>query len=248
VAANVLTYGTGALNIDGCRIGAGQDYRDKCASVVGLSSNRNGDAYGEWTGERADSAHDAGRWPPNVLLSEDAAAEMDRQSGVLKSGAWNGVVNKARGFDVAGAKPGERVREDRLADSGGASRFFPVFRYEAKADTASRPRLPDGTAWPTVKPVPLMRWLLRLVTPPGGTVLDPFAGTGPTGEAAIIEGFDAILLDKDPQAIALTRVRLAKPMQPLMFAAEPTEPQQATVAKPAPASTQDSLFDLGWSA
>ena len=71
-----------------------------------------------------------------------------------------------------------------------------------------------------------MRHLVRLVTPPGGVVGDFFCGTGPTGEAAIIEGFNAILSDKDPQAIALTRVRLAKPIQPLMFA-EPGQPSEA---------------------
>ena len=70
-----------------------------------------------------------------------------------------------------------RMRSPSGANSGGASRFFPVFHYEAKADTASRPRLPDGTTWPTVKPVPLIRWLLRLVVPPGGTVGDFFCGT-----------------------------------------------------------------------
>jgi len=245
VAANVLTHGTGALNIDACRIGAGQDYRDKCASVVGLASNRNGDAYGEWTGECADSANDAGRWPPNVLLSGAAAVEMDRQSGASIS-----RVGRPR----ASARPGDGYGMTHTGaeygDEGGASRFFPVFRYEAKADAASRPRLPDGTAWPTVKPVPLMRWLVRLVTPPGGVVGDFFCGTGTTGEAAIIEGFDAILLDKDPQAIALTRARLAKPIQPLMFGTDPGEQARPLAAsKPPPVPDgQDSLFDLGESA
>ena len=85
-------------------------------------------------------------------------------------------------------------------DSGGASRFFPVFRYEAKAASTERPRLEDGTSWPTVKPVALPSWLIRLITPPGGTVLDLFAGTGPTAEACIIEGFKCVLVEKDPVA------------------------------------------------
>jgi hypothetical protein len=112
-------------------------------------------------------------------------------------------------------------------DAGGASRFFPVlnwspeydlpFLYQAKASARERPRLDDGTAWPTVKPVAVMRWLVRLVTPPGGRVLDLFCGTGPTGVACALEGFDAVLLDRDPQAIALTRVRLARPVQPSLF-------------------------------
>ena len=168
---------------------------------------------------------------------------MDRQSGVLTSGANPTRRGSDKFRDAYGDFTGQaECVAHRGVDSGGASRFFPVFRYEAKADASERPRLPDGTAWPTVKPVALMRWLVRLVTPPGGTVGDFFCGTGPTGEAAIIEGFNAILLDKDPQAIALTRVRLAKPIQPLMFAPEPTA--ERSVPKPPPPAP-DSLFDLG---
>jgi hypothetical protein len=160
--ANVLRHGTGALNIDGCRTKAGQDYLDKCASVVGLSSNRNGDAYGEWTGTREDSAHAAGRWPTNILLGH--------------------------GPDCTEAcSPGCPV-----AELSAEARFFPVFRYEAKAPASERPRLADGTAHTTVKPLALMRWLVRLVTPPSGTVLDPFAGSGATLEACRLESFRSI--------------------------------------------------------
>jgi SAM-dependent methyltransferase len=214
VAANVLKHGTGALNVDVCRVGEG-GYDAGSASRVPGTRRRD-----EWRTGSSSGPHalaDTGRWPPNVLLSEDAAAELDRQSGTLTSGkllphhADNG---KATG--TLGAFAGASGRES-YGDSGGASRFFPVFRYEAKAAAAERPRLPDGTAWPTVKPVALMQWLIRLVTPPGGTVLDPFCGTGTTGEACTIEGFNAVLVDRDPQAIALARVRLAKPVQPSLF-------------------------------
>ena len=97
--------------------------------------------------------------------------------------------------------------------SGGASRFFPAFRYEAKAPSSERPRLADGTAWPTVKPLGLMRWLVRLVTPPGGLVLDPFAGTGTTGQACALEGFGCVLIERDPVAGELAVQRLGKPVQ-----------------------------------
>lgn len=171
VAANILEHGTGPLNIDGCRTPAGQDYADKCASVVGLGSNRNGDAYGEWSKAREDSAHDLGRWPTNVVLDESQAAAL-----------------------------------------GAASRFFPVFRYEAKAPTSERPR--DGeTAHPTVKPLDLMRWLVRLVTPPGGTVLEPFAGSGTTAEACVIEGFRCIAIEREADYLPLIVNRLSKPIQ-----------------------------------
>jgi DNA modification methylase len=223
--ANVLRHGTGALNIDACRTTAGQDYRDKCASVVGLDSNRNGDAYGEWTGTREDSAHAAGRWPTNVLLGHGPGcidggdcqpgcpvADMDRQSGITPS---NARANKGTGMGYHGAD-GERGAWTG-GDSGGASRFFPVFRYEAKAPASERPRLADGTAHTTVKPLALMQWLARLVTPPGGTVLDPFAGSGTTLEACRLESFRSIGIEKDPAHAELCTVRLAKPYMTDLF-------------------------------
>jgi site-specific DNA-methyltransferase (adenine-specific) len=94
-----------------------------------------------------------------------------------------------------------------LGDTGGPSRFFPVFRYEPKADTAERPRHED-TAHPTVKPLDLMRWLVRLVTPRGGIVLDPFAGSGTTGEACILEGFQCVLIEREPAYMPLIEHRL----------------------------------------
>ena len=97
------------------------------------------------------------------------------------------------------------------------SRFYPVFKYQAKAPASERPRLEDGTAHETVKPLGFISWAVRLVTPPGGTVLDMFAGSGPVGEACIIEGFRAVLIEQDPKSAELTRKRLAKPIQPVMF-------------------------------
>lgn len=92
-------------------------------------------------------------------------------------------------------------------DIGGASRFVPVFRWEAKAPGRERPRV-DGKAHPTVKPVALMRWLCRLVTPPDGLIVDPYVGSGTTLEAAYLEGFSAVGVDSDPTAIALSLQRL----------------------------------------
>jgi DNA modification methylase len=239
VAANVLAYGTGALNIDACRTAAGQDYREKRASVVGLDSNRNGDAYGEWTGVRENSEHSAGRWPTNVVLShapllEDGepvgdacadgcvpgcpVAELDAQSGVLTSGANPTRRGSDKFRDSYGDFKGQNeCVPARGADSGGASRFFPVFRYEAKAPTAERPRTADGTAHPTVKPLDLMRWLVRLVTPPGGTVLEPFAGSGTTAEACVIEGFRCIAIEREAAYLPLITARLSKPIPLALF-------------------------------
>lgn len=185
--ANVLEHGTGALNVDACRTAAGQDYRDKCASVIGIGSPRNGDALGDWTGVREDSAHDAGRWPTNILLGHSPAC----------------------GVHCAAGCP--------VPDLGAEARFFPAFRYEAKAPASERPRLADGTAHATVKPLALMRWLIRLVTPPGGTVLDPFAGSGTTLEAAAIEGFRAVGIELEAAHAELCRVRLVKAIEPVLF-------------------------------
>ena len=100
-----------------------------------------------------------------------------------------GTRAQSSGGDIYG-KRGEFVTSGATyGDSGGASRFFPTFRYEAKAPTSERPNV-EGTVHATVKPLALIRWLVRLVTRPGGRVLDPFAGSGTTGEAALLEGME----------------------------------------------------------
>jgi len=217
VAQNVLQYGTGAFNLAACKVGddtsRGDRYNGKAA---------HGDSDGYRLGNRPDPWEaDEGRWPPNLVLGETAAAEMDRQSGVITSGANPERRRSDKFRDAYGEFAGqESCVPHRGADSGGASRFFPVFRYEPKAPAHERPRLPDGTAWPTVKPLDFMRWLVRLVTPPGGTVGDFFIGTGPVAEACIIEGFRFIGTDQDERALQLTLERLSKPIQPVMFGLE----------------------------
>jgi site-specific DNA-methyltransferase (adenine-specific) len=94
-------------------------------------------------------------------------------------------------------------------DHGGASRFFPTFRYQAKAPSRERPKV-DGVAHPTVKPLDLMRWLVRLVTPPGGLVLDPFLGSGTTAEACELEGFAWVGCEQDAAYLPLIDQRLAR--------------------------------------
>lgn len=233
-AANVLEYGTGALNIDATRTRADQDYREKCASVVGINSPRNGDTLGKWTGAREDSAHDAGRWPTNVLLGHGPdcvdggacragcpIAEMDAQTQGMRASkpSKTGTAGGPGGSVYGGGKGLPRdyafISRD---DQGGASRFYPTFRYEAKAPASERPRLADGTAHATVKPLSLMRWLVRLVTPPGGLVLDPFSGSGTTLEAAAIEGFRAVGIEREQPYADLCVARLSKPLAPTLFA------------------------------
>ena len=153
----------------------------------------------------------AGRFPANVLLDEHAAAEMDRQSGVLKSGA-----HKAGQPRNAKSKSSYTLNDittyEDTGSVGGASRFFPVFKYQAKAPKRERPVIEreDGTKvqHPTVKPLALMEWLVTLITPPGGTVLDPFAGTGTTLQAARDKGFRAIGIEQDADYVQLIHTRL----------------------------------------
>lgn len=211
VAANVLIHGTGALNIDACRT-AGEPVHTTRNTALGAM---NDDGWQPKPG--VFESHAAGRWPTNVVLDDTQAAALDEQTGVLTSGASSGHRNEDKFSNTYRRFKGTTAETPREASSGGASRFFPVFRYEAKAPDRERPRLADGTAHPTVKPLDLMRWLVRLVTPPGGTVLDLFAGSGTTGEACVIEGFDCILIERHEPYAQLIVERLSKPIQTDMF-------------------------------
>ncbi len=215
VAQNVLRYGTGALNLAACKVAHASDedeaeYHRNASGDRGHEDNRTRDMD---FGMTAGHASDDGRWPPNLVLGEVAAAELDRQSGVRVSGNRKAGTYGLMGYQGADAAPMPEV----VGDTGGSSRFFPVFKYQAKAPAHERPRLEDGTAWPTVKPLDFMRWLVRLVTPPGGTVGDFFIGTGPVAEACLIEGFRFVGTDQDETALRLTLERLSKPIQPVLF-------------------------------
>ena len=136
---------------------------------------------------------------------------MDKQSGVLKTGAWNGKRSTPKTDAVYGYREGGN-ENSRPADSGGASRFFPVFKYQAKAPKKERPVIEreDGTKiqHATVKPLALMEWLVSLIVPPGGVVLDPFAGTGTTLQAATNKGFNPIGIEADADYIQLIHQRM----------------------------------------
>lgn len=199
-------HGTGALNIDACRIEAHDaQLAAKYASVQNAGPRENA-VYGRDARDRAGSApHAAGRWPTNVVLDGDQAEALDRQSGCSVS-----RVGNPRGA-AAGDGWGMTHTGAEYADEGGASRFFPVFRYEAKAASSERPSV-NGVAHPTVKPLDLMRWLVRLVTPPGGVVLDPFAGSGTTAEACIHEHMRCITIEREADYLPLITARLTKPI------------------------------------
>lgn len=208
VANNVLEHGVGGLNIDACRVG--DDVRPKGAST-GEVVSENGSMAGPNTGRKVVGTV-TGRFPSNILLDEHAAAEMDEQSGVSVS--RRAVLTSTPG-EIYGGGAGlpSHTGEYGHDDSGGASRFFPKFKYQAKAPKKERPVLEreDGSKiqHPTVKPIALMEWLVTLITPEGGTTLDPFAGSGSTLQAARNKGFSSIGVEQDEEYIQLIEARLS---------------------------------------
>jgi site-specific DNA-methyltransferase (adenine-specific) len=254
VAGNVLEWGTGALNVDGCRVAhvsdadrAESEGKNRHADFASGPRENNilGDMSQHSRAEEGNYDGSAGRWPPNILLTHSAecngscapdcpVGELNRQSGITRGST--GIKKRAGSVNGNGAwadeSDGSTVARPRIdieggyPDMGGASRFFPSldwdaehdapFMYCAKAPKSERPTAEGVSAHPTVKPLALMRWLVRLVTPPGGLVLDPFAGTGTTGQACALEGFRCVLAEKDPDSAELARVRLSKPVQQQM--------------------------------
>lgn len=195
-AANILKHGVGAINIDGCRAG-GEDLSYRTTSY---REARSGEFSGQaQTNFTTGSKTVTGRHPANLAHDgSDAVVALFPDS-------------KGQQGDVRGTEPSAKTKhaygefEARTPaaarnDSGSAARFFNSFIpdadpiiYHAKATKGDR----AGSKHPTVKPIGLLRWLCRLITPPGGTVLDPFAGSGTTGAAALAEGFNAILIEKE---------------------------------------------------
>ncbi len=206
VAENVQRYGTGALNIDGCRIGLTPGVDDSQLRTMQRSKRAVNDGWGmsSVSGDEAQVVKQEGRWPANVVLDEQAAAMLDAQSG-----------ERGGGFGVRGAGPTDGRNAYALGgngevvgygDTGGASRFF----YTAKASRADRNTSGANNTHPTVKPTDLMRWLVRLATPPSGVVLDPFAGSGSTLVAARAEGFRAIGIEREEEYAAIIADRLSQ--------------------------------------
>lgn len=207
VAANVLAHGTGALNIDGCRIEHGGNIANADGGGQGAgyeAHNKPARIYGKGLGGIVAEPHTSGRWPANVVLDESQAGALDEQSGTQRDGVAvkrNGRT-EAEGWGNIG-KAAVGTPDETYGGQAGASRFF----YVAKADASERPRA-NGTAHPTVKPLDLMRWLVRLVTPPGGIVLEPFAGSGTTVEACIKEDVRCVAIEREADYLPLIDERI----------------------------------------
>lgn len=189
VAANVLAYGTGALNIDASRVATEETIT--ATRNVALGSSGSG-VYGGADKPGVYEQKPGGRWPANVIHDgsvevADAFPQSNGQQGAV------GPQHAARPSVNVYGDYGARDHFSPRGDAGSAARFF----YSSKADAADR----CGSKHPTVKPIDLMAYLCRLVTPPGGTVLDPFAGSGSTGMACLREGFDCVLIEREAQYV-----------------------------------------------
>nr|UWF98114.1 MAG: DNA methylase [Bacteriophage sp.] len=231
VAENVLQFGTGGMNIDDCRTELNGDFKSSAngrPSITGLSDN-----YNPSTANQPDTQ---GRWPTNfihdgsdevVSLFPAKAGAAAPVKGTEQSEVTNGIYGKFN----------DRLPGQFYSDSGNAARFFYCAKAsksdrdegvmlamvtaaemtdrEPDTDGLNSPRAGAGRTsgarnnHPTVKPTALMQWLVRLVTPPGGKVLDPFTGSGSTGKACAIEGFDFIGFEMDPHYCEIAKQRIA---------------------------------------
>ena len=230
VAENVLAHGTGAINVDGCRVETTDDlnggaYSNGVKDLSMATSYATGVNAGEFI-------QPAGRWPANLIHdgSEEVVGLFPQAKG--QQGAVTGAEPSSKTANAFGEFAGRAPSEPR-GDSGSAARFF----YCAKASKADRDEGCEGLEagrggslnmrtdshsqsngmdtgprrnhHPTVKPTDLMRYLCRLVTPPGGVVLDPFTGSGSTGKAALLEGFRFVGIEREAEYVEIARARIA---------------------------------------
>jgi hypothetical protein len=238
VAENVLAWGVGGLNIDGSRISTNgekiAEFGTPTKSVGGLLNNTGQPMDEEKLRASYDKTNTMGRWPANVILDEVTAGLLDEQTGVSVSrtgvnpefGRKGGIMGVKTPRHDAGTPTGHN-------DTGGASRFF----YQAKASKRDRnegleglesrgnrinaPREDENAKHstvkqnfhPTVKPTQLMRYLIKLVTPEGGTVLDPFTGSGSTGKAALLDGYKFVGVELTAEYLPIIEGRLRWAME-----------------------------------
>lgn len=245
IADNMAVLGTGALNIDACRVPIGAD-----DAFDGGGQSRNGArpethhegwqrpwmhdpeavaAHRERLQANIEKARALGRWPAN-LVHDGSPEVLDAFAAYGERGARapaSGATLRGENVSVARGRFNGLPEGQEPAfhgDSGTAARFF----YSAKADAEDR----AGSEHPTVKPVDLKRWLVRMITPPGGLVLDPFAGTGTTGAAARAEGMQALLIEREDQYVKDICRRLGLPLEQVLNAQVAPRPVPAAAAGP----------------
>ena len=199
IAENVMKWGTGGLNIDGCRLNTvprktgtkptSDGPTGTGNTLVGSSKNRQAEY----------DMLNKGRFPANVILDEEAGKLLDEQSGITTN--TRHMSYKRSGGEFINGIPSQPEKGWFKKETGGASRFF----YCAKASKKERG---EGNNHPTVKPVKLMEYLITLITPPNGIVLDPFFGSGTTGIAALNVGVRYIGIELEEQYVEIARRRI----------------------------------------
>lgn len=202
-AANLIKHGVGAVNIDGCRVPGAVEVHARTENITAATA-----MAGVSTGSTGTAEYREGRHPSNLILdgSPEVVAMFPDSKG--QQGKSSDATRSQK--HTYGATSDNGKTYEPRGDSGSAARFFhqfgpdadPLF-YHPKAGKADR----AGSKHPTVKPIALMQYLIRHITPPGGTVLDPFAGSGTTAEAALREGFDCLLMEAEPEYIDFLKSR-----------------------------------------
>jgi DNA modification methylase len=268
IAANVLTHGVGGINIDACRVEYASDYDKQHQEDIarGQENATNGRMFGSTVIEsKPSSLVMKGRWPANLVLSHS----VDCGEGACADGCEIAVLNEQGGIRTSGqiashhkqiAPNSKNVFGDRAilpksfpGSSGTASRFFQNFHYYPKA--SQRDRTCNKTVennHPTVKNRHLMRWLVKLITPPEGLVLDMFGGSGSTAIACIEEGFNYILLEQEAEFVAIAQARIEAVLnekhpsleQRMQWLETKVQAQSSKIRKLEKATGQLSLFDL----
>jgi len=228
VAENVLKYGTGGINIDATRIETEDNLN---GGAYAKNATFRDDGWGMQRAGAGDFEQPLGRWPANIILDEHTAELLDKQTGTLTSGALKaGRVIAHTNIDFRSGL--DLHNYESKANSGGASRFFYVakankkdrneglnelkvvavgslnMRTDAHAERNGETTKPAQNFHPTVKPTALMQYLIRLVTPDNGVVLDPFAGSGSTGKAAILENKRFIGIELTAEYLPIIEGRL----------------------------------------
>jgi DNA modification methylase len=191
VGNNVLEWGVGGINIDGCRISHNEPIRVKKAQEGGNKVYGQSGRYEDTTELKPE-----GRFPANIIFDEEAGKLLDEQTGVLSNAGSPKKTDSSKTSIFGAGLPGKIY-----SDIGGASRFF----YCPKTNKSDRS---EGNIHPTVKPTDLMAYLIRLVTPKGGVVLDPFMGSGSTGKAAVREGMNFIGIERETEYFEIAKSRI----------------------------------------
>ena len=226
IAENVLKWGTGGINIDGCRVEGKKEWGSGHINFAQKHSERDEEA--KRLSYDREEKENQGRFPANIILDEKAAELLDEQSGISKSNPRTTCDRRTNSNHEYGFKSDAYSPHN---DSGGASRFFYVAKaskqernkglegFEEKApqhdfgtdfgeSRSTRTHTPTKNIHPTVKPVKLMQYLVRLVTPPNGIVLDPFCGSGTTGIACKLEGFEFVGIEQDSEYCKIAEARI----------------------------------------